>query len=181
MNMELNDYLKLSYPITMTMDADGDWIAEIETLEGCVAHGETPQEAIAHVGELKGHWIEEALKIGKHVPVPDREDVLPSGKWLQRVPRSLHRQLVRLAKNERSSLNQLVSTILSNYVGTYARQDPLAATANVVLAANTMVNVWSISFTPDSWSGAAITAFSDMTPRVVLAGTIHDRRQPWLK
>ena len=42
---------------------------------------------------------------------------LPSGKWLQRVPRTLHRDLIRLAERERVSLNQLVTALLSEAVG----------------------------------------------------------------
>ena len=42
---------------------------------------------------------------------------LPSGKWLQRAPRTLHRDLIRLAERERVSLNQLVTSLLSEAVG----------------------------------------------------------------
>ena len=42
---------------------------------------------------------------------------LPSGRWLQRVPRTLHRDLIRLAERERVSLNQLVTALLSEAVG----------------------------------------------------------------
>lgn len=48
-------------------------------------------------------------------PEPARE--LPSGKWVQRVPRSLHLELTRLAKIEGVSLNQLVVAILAEAVG----------------------------------------------------------------
>ena len=42
---------------------------------------------------------------------------LPSGKWLQRVPRTLHLKLSALAKREGISLNQLVVSILAEAVG----------------------------------------------------------------
>src|SRR5262249_1091414 len=42
---------------------------------------------------------------------------MPSGKWLQRAPRSLHKNLARLAKIEGVSFNQLVVSILSDYAG----------------------------------------------------------------
>jgi len=48
---------------------------------------------------------------------PALSEELPSGKWLLRVPRTLHRDLIRLAERERVSLNQLVTALLSEAVG----------------------------------------------------------------
>ena len=45
------------------------------------------------------------------------DDDLPSGKWVQRVPRSLHKRLVEVAKKEGVSLNSLVQTYLGMAVG----------------------------------------------------------------
>ena len=53
-------------------------------------------------------WMETELKT---------KDELPSGKWVQRVPRSLHAKLIALAKREGSSLNQLATSILAEGVG----------------------------------------------------------------
>lgn len=129
--MELHDYLKLPYTIALKPDSAGDWIAEIEELEGCVAHGDTQQEALDHIDEAKRLWIEETLASGQPVPQPNTTEILPSGKWLQRVPRSLHKNLARLAKLEGSSLNQLVTSILSDYVGGARRQPIWSITSRV--------------------------------------------------
>ncbi len=115
--MQLEDYLKLPYPITLRPDEEGDWIAEIEDLEGCVAHGNTQEEALRRLDEAKALWIEEALDHGQPVPKPAETEPLPSGRWVQRTPRRLHKNLARLAKVEGTSLNQLVTAILSDYVG----------------------------------------------------------------
>ena len=40
------------------------------------------------------------------VPEPEKHEPLPSGKWVQRVPRTLHAQLARIAKAERVSLTE---------------------------------------------------------------------------
>jgi hypothetical protein len=40
-----------------------------------------------------------------------------SGKWVQRVPRSLHAKLAKQAKREHVSLNTLVVSILSEAMG----------------------------------------------------------------
>lgn len=53
-----------------------------------------------NLDEAKQAWIEDALESGDVVPEPAREEELPSGKWLQRVPRSLHKKLPDLAKKE---------------------------------------------------------------------------------
>jgi hypothetical protein len=82
-----------------------------------VAHGDTQAEALQRIEEVKRLWIQAGLEHGQPIPTPRDGDSLPSGKWLQRVPRSLHKNLVRLAKIEGTSLNQLVTSILSEYVG----------------------------------------------------------------
>lgn len=115
--MELNDYLRLPYTITLRIDDDGDWIARIQELPGCTADGATQADALADLEHAKREWIQAALEDEVPIPLPESEESLPSGKWVQRVPRSLHKNLVRLAKLERSSLNHLVTSILSEHVG----------------------------------------------------------------
>lgn len=51
------------------------------------------------------------------VPAPAEKTEMPSGKWVQRVPKSLHRKLTILAKAEGVSLNQLVTAVLAETVG----------------------------------------------------------------
>src|SRR5881396_1356099 len=92
----IEDYLKLPYTILLRLDEDGDWIAEIDELEGCVAHGATQEEALRRLDETKALWIEESLAAGQPPPKPNALEALPSGKWVQRVPRSLHLNLKRL-------------------------------------------------------------------------------------
>jgi antitoxin HicB len=120
--MELNDYLNLPYTITLRRDDEGDWIARVQELSGCTAHGSTEMEALERLEEAKREWLAAALEDHVSIPLPDAADQLPSGKWVQRVPRSLHQSLARLAKTENTSLNQLVMSILSSYVGGTQRQ-----------------------------------------------------------
>src|SRR5260370_19833076 len=118
MRMTLKEYTALDYTIRLKKDEEGDWIAEIEELEGCVAHGATREEAFRRIDEAKALWIEERLAHGQPIPMPEpEEEALPSGRWVQRTPRSLHKNLVRLAKVEGTSLNQLVTSVLSEHVG----------------------------------------------------------------
>jgi antitoxin HicB len=115
--MELNEYLDLPYTITLRRDDEGDWIARVQELSGCTAHGSTEIEALQRLEEAKREWLVAALEDHVSIPLPDAADQLPSGKWVQRVPRSLHQSLARLAKSENTSLNQLVMSVLSSYVG----------------------------------------------------------------
>jgi antitoxin HicB len=114
---DLKYYLELPYTIVVRRDEDGDFVARVDELPGCAAHGKSPEEALANLEEAKQLWISESLEAGQNVPEPAAEEALPSGKWVQRVPRSLHRKLTLLARRERVSLNQLVTAVLSEAVG----------------------------------------------------------------
>lgn len=45
-------------------DEDEKWIIEVPELPGCMADGETPQEALANVEVIMAEWIETAKEIG---------------------------------------------------------------------------------------------------------------------
>ena len=130
---DLEDYLNLPYTVVLRRDEEGEYVARIDELSGLTTHGRTPQEALENLEEAKKAWIEDCLARGDPVPAPQvkepAEEPLPSGKWVQRVPRTLHRDLIRLAKREKVSLNQLVTSILSEAVG--ARKPKSAAPAAV--------------------------------------------------
>jgi antitoxin HicB len=118
---ELEKYIELPYSTWLQRDSDGDFVARIEELPGCSAHGKTREEALANLDEAKKLWIEDCLEHGDPVPVPVEQEALPSGKWLQRVPRKLHRKLQQLAKQDGVSFNQFVSVILAEAVGVQKR------------------------------------------------------------
>ena len=113
----LNFYLSLPYTTVLRMDDEGDVIARVDELPGCVAHGKDNIEALRELDSMKRLWIEDCLESGQRVPEPRPEESLPSGKWVQRVPRTLHAKLSRAAKEEGVSLNQLVTSILSERFG----------------------------------------------------------------
>jgi predicted RNase H-like HicB family nuclease len=114
---ELAKYLGLPYTVTLRQDGDGDFVGRVEELPGCAAHGKTAQEALENLDEAKSLWIQDCLENGDPVPPPEEESALPSGKWLQRVPRKLHRKLQTLSKKEGVSLNQYVTALLAEAVG----------------------------------------------------------------
>lgn len=115
---DLSYYLGLPYTIVIKRDDEGDFVARISELQGCTAHGSTVQEAVDCLEEQKKAWIEDALEVGDPIPEPTPEESLPSGKWLQRVTRSLHAKVAEQARREGVSLNQFVATVLAETVGT---------------------------------------------------------------
>ncbi len=117
---QVRDFLALPYTTVLRRDDDGDIVARIDELPGCTAHGKSESDALSNLREAMELWITERIEAGQPVPEPAPEEVLPSGKWVQRVPKSLHKKLSALAKAERVSLNQLVTSILAEAVGAKA-------------------------------------------------------------
>lgn len=49
---------------------DNAFVAEVPELPGCMADGETYQEALRNAERIIEEWIETAIKIGRPVPQP---------------------------------------------------------------------------------------------------------------
>jgi len=112
----LEFYLGLNYPVMITPDVTGGYVAEIEDLPGCFTQGETLEETYANIEEARNLWLESAYEDGLEIPLPSEDDKF-SGKFNVRVPASLHRKLHKLAKKEGVSLNQYVVYALSHAAG----------------------------------------------------------------
>jgi antitoxin HicB len=109
---DLKFYLNLRYPITIHPDPDGGYVAEIEELPGCMTQAETIDEAFKAIEDARQVWINGTYEMGQDIPLPrDMEEY--SGKFMVRIPRSLHRNLVCAAKREGVSLNQYVTNLLA--------------------------------------------------------------------
>jgi antitoxin HicB len=91
----------------------GGWLATVPDLPGCMADGDTGQEALENVRGAIESWKEEAAEIGKPIPAPGTS----LGQWRQRVPRTLHVMLKEVAEREGVSLNQLVTAMLAESLG----------------------------------------------------------------
>jgi predicted RNase H-like HicB family nuclease len=114
--MNLNEYMKLPYNIIIrhVQDASGEYyFATVLELDGCMSDGATFDEAYVNIKEAMEGWIETKLQHGYPVPEPaDDEDY--SGKFVLRLPKSLHKKLAIEAKQEGVSLNQYALYRLSN-------------------------------------------------------------------
>jgi len=113
----IEKYMKLPYTMILRRDEDGDVIARVKEFEGCVADGPDEAAALENLRQVMAMWIESRLEASQVIPAPEEEQTLPSGKWLQRVPRSLHRDLIAIAEREGTSLNQLVTSVLAAEAG----------------------------------------------------------------
>jgi predicted RNase H-like HicB family nuclease len=108
---DLKGYLALPYSIEIIPDEDG-YIAAIPDLPGCMSSGKTVRAALRGLEEVKGLWLEGRIEAGEEIPEPTKiEDF--SGKFVLRIPRSLHGRLDHEARKEGVSLNQYVLHILS--------------------------------------------------------------------
>jgi antitoxin HicB len=112
MKKMVEDYLKLPYTRELIPEPEGGWFVRIKELPGCISQGETPEEALAMISDALRGWLEVSLASGDPIPEPREEEEF-SGKFMVRLPRSLHKRLVELAQEEGVSLNQYISTILA--------------------------------------------------------------------
>ena len=108
-------YMNLPYTIELIKDPEG-WFVRVKELEGCMSQGDTAEEAIEMIQEAMELWLEVSLEDGLPIPEP-RPDEDYSGKFVVRVPRSLHRELVEKAAQEGASLNQYINVTLARSVG----------------------------------------------------------------
>ena len=94
----------------------GGFLAEVPELPGCMSDGGDMAEAVANVQDAIAQWIATAKAQGRAIPEPMAVEGF-SGKWLQRVPKSLHMRLAERAKAEGVSLNAFASTLLAEGLG----------------------------------------------------------------
>jgi len=103
----------LKYPVAireLDRNEGGGFLAEIPDLPGCMADGETIAEAIANVTDAASEWIATAKQLGRQLPDSSQSF---SGKWVQRVPKSLHQRLAVEARREGVSLNAFATALLA--------------------------------------------------------------------
>ena len=122
MSKDLRYFMKLRYKIELTEEDEGGFVAHHPELPGCIAQGETADEAVINLREARESWVAVRLEEGLDVPEP-RADVEYSGKFLVRLPKSLHADLADAARREGVSLNQLVVAALSGHLAKSGRTD----------------------------------------------------------
>lgn len=113
---DINYYLSLPYTIELIREDANTWFARVAELPGCMTEGDSAGDAVAMIQDAMSGWIELALEDGRTIPEPKPLEEF-SGKFVVRVPKSLHRDLVVAAAREDVSLNQFIATELARAVG----------------------------------------------------------------
>ncbi len=106
----LTYYLELEYPYTVVPD-DGSFFIEFPDLPGCMTQVDDASEIASAAEEIRTLWIEGEYEDGHDIPEPVTKEY--SGKFVTRVPKSLHRDLAESAKQEGMSLNAYVNYLLA--------------------------------------------------------------------
>ena len=118
MEKGLEYYASLPYTILVEQWDDGKgpyWVARVAELPHCMIHGDTPEEAIKEIQEVKIDWIKSNLERG--LPIPEPRPRNYSGQIRLRISPSLHRTLTYRAETEGMSLNQYMATSLARAAG----------------------------------------------------------------
>ena len=107
--------LKRENTRNLTPDPSGGYVATIHEFPGCVAHGNTADEAISNLEAAAEAWLDAALGTGYPVPEPANYSQ-SSGKIALRISRRLHKLAAERAAREGTSLNQLLCSAVDEYL-----------------------------------------------------------------
>jgi predicted RNase H-like HicB family nuclease len=112
----VRDLLKKPYTRLFVPEDDGTFRAEILEFPGCIATGETREEAMSQLEDVAAGWLASSLSQGQSISEPiDNADF--SGRIVARFPKSLHKLASVVAGRDGVSLNQLIVASVAQYVG----------------------------------------------------------------
>jgi antitoxin HicB len=117
----VSEILKLPYARVIFPESDGTFRGEIMEFPGCIATGETAARALEQLEGVAKDWLLAALERGQNIPQPVETNNEFSGRLVLRIPKSLHKKATWIAECEGVSLNQFITTSLSESVGERSR------------------------------------------------------------
>lgn len=109
--------------ISRLSDEDGGgYLITFPDLPGCMSDGETEAEAVENGRDAFIAVVSALADMGRDIPAPsfgpdDAAAPGASGKFVARVPKSIHAKLTTRAKAEGVSLNTLVLTLIAEGLG----------------------------------------------------------------
>ncbi len=106
--MDVKDYMELPYTriIKEMNDESGHYYyGYILELDGCQSTGDSVDELMESLNDAMEGYFEVKIAKNLSVPLPQQDDEY-SGKFIVRLPKSLHKRLSIEASNEGVSLNQ---------------------------------------------------------------------------
>ncbi len=98
----------------------GGFLITFPDLPGCMSDGATETEAVTNGRDAFKAWVSARKDAGKEIPEPFyRPDTVPevSGKFVTRLPKSVHAKLTERAKAEGVSLSTLVLALVAEGLG----------------------------------------------------------------
>lgn len=57
--------------VIVYLGEDGQWVAEVPSLPGCVTQGKTKEDAIQNAEEAVALWIQTTKELGAEIPTDD--------------------------------------------------------------------------------------------------------------
>lgn len=107
--MKVKDYMKLPYTrlVQEMNDESGHYFyGRILELDGCQTTADTLTELYTNLNEIMESYLEIKIENNLPIPIPETTDKY-SGKFVVRLPKTLHQRLAIEANKEGVSLNQL--------------------------------------------------------------------------
>ncbi|WP_420629509.1 toxin-antitoxin system HicB family antitoxin [Candidatus Leptofilum sp.] len=113
----MRDLKQYPFEIQILSEEDGGgYLISFPDFSECISDGDTIEEAIQNGLDALEETIAALESMKLPVPEPGSGGSY-SGKFVQRVPKSLHARLVARAKQEGVSMNTLVNTFLAESLG----------------------------------------------------------------
>jgi antitoxin HicB len=113
----MRDLTQYPFEIRPLSEEDGGgFLISFTDFSECIADGETMAEAIENGMDALQETIAALESLNMAVPEPGSGGSY-SGKFIQRVPKSIHARLVMRAKQEGVSMNSLVTAMLAESLG----------------------------------------------------------------
>jgi predicted HicB family RNase H-like nuclease len=109
----------MNYPMrlyTVETVEGPEWIAEFVDIFGCGGGGNTAQEALKDALVNLEYYLEFAKERGEDIPQPSDYNEC-NGKIALRIPKSMHRRLLKLSADEGKSLNQVILDLFDRKLG----------------------------------------------------------------
>ena len=112
MKPTLEAVLAREYSFNVIADPDGGYVIEFPDLPGCMTQIETMDEVSAMAEEIRTLWLETAFELDNDIPEPSYPEEY-SGRFVLRMPKSLHRTLAEAAERDEVSLNAYACQLLA--------------------------------------------------------------------
>jgi len=150
----------------------GGYTAGIEEFPGCVAEGETPQEALENLERNALAWLEVELEAGRPIPPPSIFEEPPSSKRLSlRLPPAIHHSAAEWAKDNNTSLNSTVVTAVAYFLGAKDALEAFASSQVYARVESLPVRVMSAHTLEHVYDGQDVVPYYMFDPESAFAGS----------